>query len=791
MKQLVSVNLTTRTAKDWTPPELTFGESLTLALRFFKNSDGQEIEAPLTITSLKASIGLVDARPTGGKYAIKIGTAPASGSNTTNLLDATVRASDLAAKLNAVDAHSTYGTARVIETAGSWLIFFGDQSQQVPMTVVGNGLWPISYARVHAWQVDGKWVHELRLVQAPVAFTSSHDIVLPPAPEITRIQAGGATETFTWNEIQQLYVPPEFRGAYILKRGYGKTTQLSRDDGTDAILAALQALGANDFKVTLPLSNKPTIEFIGDYAGAEQDLLVVQVMQAPAGDLTFTLALDRAELASMLRRDGTVTLPLEIRIVGTDDGGFSGELVALVLPVTIKSPVIFPELEETPTIDLLRPYSATTYVPYGANNELVGGRYYRAIIGDGEMSEFVIATGLNSEDVFVVGRENHSGGRQLAQGVDFSVTIDGDNQVTVTSLVGPPAANGWIFFTIGAQSTAQWASDLTVTVPQVIAGGGYPALPAFMDDIGARVVRLEALIPSTFAGVASTTAGTGMSIVLPDTAEVLNYRGATAVIDKGALDPTKLPAHAPYLLPAIHDASLDALPVPLPAASGNAGKVYTAGADTLIPGAGGIRSATVASGGLVGCDGRALYPVAAAPGTNSYHPTAFERELYDLPINDKMLPVGSTLLVEWGVLLQLVNANCKARWVLVVDLGTFVSDTSPSPVGLNLAQVQWSSTPIFTQPIDLSSEPMTHSFGIRIKRNADAIALDQARYGRYLGNNDAAPTTANFSLRARLANFDTENVANPRGWLFYAIVGSVTTGTDGKITTTPAKAIIS
>lgn len=520
MKQLVSVNLTTRTATDWTPPELTFGESLTLALRFYKNTEGTPIDANLTINSLKASIGRVDARPAGGNFKIKIGSEPSSGANTTAALGFDIKASDLKAALNAVSAHSTYGDARVIFTDGSWLIFFGDQSQQVPLTVVDNALWPVSYGRINAWQMDGKWVHELRLTQAPVAFTSSHDIVLPPQPVVTRIQAGGANGDDKWNEIQQVYVPAEFRGAYLLKRGYLKTTLLSREDGPDTLQEALQALGAGCFKVTLPLSNKLTIEFVGDYAGAAQDLLVASVEQAPAGDLAFTLALDRAELAAMLRKQDSVTLPLEVRVVGTDEGGFTGELCALTLDVKILRPVIFPEMEEIPTLALLRPYSPKTYVPYGANNELVGQKYYRSTIGDGVQEEFVIATGLNSELVYVFARENISGGRQLVAGTDFSVTIDNDNQVTVTALTGPPAADAWEIVVLSALTVAQWAADLSVTVQQVIAGGGYPALPAYMDATEERLVALEALLPR--AGAAGSTSGEkSLKFEYPDIGEIL------------------------------------------------------------------------------------------------------------------------------------------------------------------------------------------------------------------------------------------------------------------------------
>lgn len=778
MKQLVSINLTTRTAKDWIPPELTFGESLTLALRFFKNSEGAEIDANLAITSLKASIGEVDARPAGGQFAIKIGAAPASGDNTTVAIEHSTSASNLGEKLNALSACVPYGDARVVFTDESWLIFFGDRSQQVPLTVINNSLWPVSYGRIKAWQVDGKWVHELRLTQAPVAFTSSHDIVLPPSPAVTRIRAGGTdgSGTYTWNEIQQLYIPAEFRGSYILKRGYGKTTPLSREDGIDKIQEALQVLGADCWKVTLPLSNKPTIEFIGDYAGLPQDLLVAQVDQAPAGDLAFTLTLDRAELAAMLRRKDTVTLPLEIRVVGTDESGFAGELVALTLDVVIRRPVIFPELEEIPTMDLLRPYSPKTYVPYGASNELVGQKYYRAVIGDGEATEFVIATGLTSETVYVFGRENISGGRQLVGGTDFTVTIDNDNQVTVTSLVGAPAANAWVFVVFSAQTLAQWAADLTVTVPQVIAGGGYPSLPDFMDDIGSRVTDLEAILPSTGPG-ATASQVSGIVIEIPEAKDVLFFRGdVTKLFGKDGVDATLL-GYAPMMLPAIHKASATSYTTgDLPAAA--ADSLWQNNSGSALDFGRGIYGGSVAASGYFGSDGRSLYAVDHSGSTTSYFPTGFDRELWRIFVNDKMLRVNRTLDVQFGLALQLFLATSNAQWMLVVEKGTAPQDTTPSTPAMNLQNIVWDADPILSQRLILTANRQTHSFGARIKRAivalADTLTLDTMLYGVWEGNNSSAPASANFALRARLIQFDTENaLANDaRGWIACEIIGA-------------------
>ena len=776
MKQLVSVNLTTRTATDWTPPELFFGETLTLALRFSKTTQGQDIDAALTVSSLKAAIGLVDARPTGGQFAIKIGSAASDNTNTTAALDFNTSAANMQALLNAVAAHAAYGAARVVFSSDSWLIFFGDQSAEVPLTVVNNGLWPVSFGRINAWQIDGKWVHELRLTQAPVAFTSGLDSTLPPAPAITRIQAGGADSTMTWNEIQQLYVPPEFLGSYILTRGYGKTQQLSNQDGIDVIQQALDAaFGANNFTVTLPLSNKPTIEFVGDFSGLSEDLLVAQVQQAPGPDIAFTLTLDRAELAAMLRSQTAVTLPLEIRVSGTDDSGFSGELVAFSLDITIKAPTIFADIEERPVTDWLRPVSPKTYVPFGGDNILTGQHYYRHLVGDGMATAFAVAHGLASEDVFVVVRENHSGGRQLVDGTDYSATIDSDSQVTVTALTGAPATNAWAVIVVSAQSVAAWASDLTVTVPQVVAGGGYPSLSDFMDDIGSRVTTLEGILPST-GPAATTSQASGITIALPTTQEVLFFRGdATKLFGADGVDPTQL-GRAPMMLPAIHAATPTSYTTgDLPAVA--AGSLWQNNSGATLDFGRGVYGGKVPIGGFFASDGRALFAVDHSGSTTSYFPTGFDRELWRLFINDKMLRVNRTLDVQFGLALQLAAATSNAQWMLVVEKGTAPSETTPATPATNLQNIVWDATPILSQRLILTGLRQTHSFGARIKRTvvsmADTFTLDTLLYGVWEGNNSAAPSSANFALRARLIQFDTENAlaSDARGWIASEIIG--------------------
>jgi hypothetical protein len=359
--------------------------------------------------------------------------------------------------------------------------------------------------------------------------------------------------------------------------------------------------------------------------------------------------------------------------------------------------------------------------------------------------------------------------------------VEDNDEVTVTALDGAPAEDGWIVMVAGAAAVADWAEDLTVTVPQVIEGGGYPSLPDFMNDAGERLEALEAVLPSTGPGV--TVGSTAASVtMLPKISEVLFEEG-DFLDEEGGLDPAKLPARAPYMLPAVHDATLDNLPDPLPTAASNGGKVYqnVSGSAVLIPGGGGLRGKYVADDGFVACDGRALYVASRSGSTNSYYPAAFERELFRMAIDEKQLVVGRTLEIPFAVQVQLARARrnedlfCQAQWVLVMELGTYPADSSPSPVGLNLQNVVWADEPIFAQSILLDPLFRTHAFGVRIQRLAGGISLDQQIFGNWTGNNDAAPESANFVVRARMVNFDTEN-SQPlaRGFVYLGTVAGIT-----------------
>lgn len=765
MKQLVSINLTTRTARDWAPPVLTFGEDLTLSLRTFKNNNGAEVEAPIAINSLTAGLGPIDARPTGGKFAIKVGPGDITSTNTTEVIDFTAELTPdaLAAALNAVEKTADYGEASVVEEDGSWLITFGDQTEEVELAVVKNSLSPISYGLVRAWSVNDSWTHEIRLVQAPGALTSTVESPLPPPPVVTRLQAGGTIAGEEWNEVQQLFVPPEFRGAYRIKRGYLRTVPLSRQNGLADILEALQALGEGCWAVTLPLSNKISIEFIGDYGGQAQDLLAIEVVQSPAGDPTFTLTLDKEELAARLRAAEAVTLPLEIRIVGTEND--TPTRLALALPVTVRRPLVWPVLEGVQTLDLLRPYSPKTYVPFGANNRVTVGRAYEDTVGDGSATTFVIAHNLGTEAVLVSVQENLAPGRMLINGTDYEVAITDDNQVTVTALLDAPAADGWRVVVLSTLAVADWAEDLTVTPEQVVAGGGYPALPTFMDSISERVDTLEGMLG--ISGTAATvTTPAKILIGLPALAEAF-----PPMIERGPA--TARVQELPPLARTIRDASLTNISgEELPDPSTQVGAVYkwNATSEVYAPGYHNGRMITKADAPAVLSDGYEWWLAADANGAavgTTFWPTEMTRVLWELAVTPEMLSPGRTLTVTFTVLLALLAKHPELRGVytLRVRKGTMTSESGMA--GNNVEAIAWdqsggSEELMFSQRISLARAAIPHAFALTVARDAGgSLSATRSAYGKSLSA--TAPQNTQFLLRAELTAFDLENYAEPMG----------------------------
>jgi len=661
------------------------------------------------------------------------------------------------------DAEQDLAQARatVEATDGSLLIQFGSGAGDVTLELVESELEPPCIALTNAWMVAGAWMQELRLTQTPVAFTDGSERRLPSPPTISRIQAGGGDATYSWNEIQQLSMPPEFQGSYQFVRDSVRTALLSRADGTDAIQSALEKFG-NGFTVTNPRANVARIEFVGNFAGVGQPLLVVAVPDAPEGDLTFTLSLDKAPLAAMLRTQSSVDLPLEVELGINDDAVAGGVRVEKFrFDVTIQRGVLYAALASAQGINWLRPVPKD-YIPFVLDQVITGQQFYACPLGNGDAVQFVVDHNLATDNIAgVLLRENASDGRELVNGTDYHVTYQGANSLTVT-LTGTAPASGALALVITAAGPKAAFQAHTHTMDQII------GLNTRFESLEQRVTTLETYIPSTKPGLTTST-GT-MAITIPHRAEVL-FTSAT--------DLTKLPVRGPILLPAVHEAATTALPSPLPAPV--ADTVWSTASRVLVPGTGRILSSHAPARGFVASDGRMLYPAVRAGSTSSYYPTPFERTLCEFAINEKMLRVGRTLDLQLGVKLQLVNADTEAQWVLVIEQGAPVAQTTPGTPGVNLEDIVWAATPILSQRLLVTGLATLHSFGCRVANKSSGITVDRMLYGTWEAAG-TAPDAANFALRARLIEFDTKNnVPDASGWLSYKL-GDVTGEADATAT---------
>jgi hypothetical protein len=361
MQATVYANLTTRRLTTTLGgsaisfPAFVQGDKVRIGLRFAESLEGSPIEVQKMVTHIRASIGFVDARPTTGFFVLRV-----DGQNTASIPhDATAGAVQTALAAIGLD------DAVVGKQDGSWIISTGLQEIALSgHSAAGllSELRPVSFVRVRSTQVAGQYRHEVRLVQAPLASTASFELIVPPAPTVSEVQAGGASSTTLWPEIQALKIQPTFKGTYQLRRGFKKTRELSVDDGPDEIQDALTVLAddGGSFSVSNPATNIAHITFNGSMAGIDQELIEVAVFSAPPGDPTIILDLNTAEIAAALRGAAELKPDLEIEVAIQDenDPTKTYTLTPFRAPISLIRELNWEGLETAANIDWLRP-------PYG------------------------------------------------------------------------------------------------------------------------------------------------------------------------------------------------------------------------------------------------------------------------------------------------------------------------------------------------------------------------------------------------------------------------------------------
>ena len=756
-----------------TLPQLTFGDNVTFAVRLLdRDADGVRL-TDLKLRNLRAAIGPVMQCPVAGRFSLRFGTGTESV-----MLPITATCDALREAIVALPEEATYPLLDVLPGVdkGVWLLRF-DHEGEVPLAVCTNQLFPRAFVRVRVFQTNNRWWHEVRLIVAPYSFVNQFYRVLSPAPSVTRIRAGdpGDNETPAQNEVQKIHVPSTFAGTYYVTFDYRTSRLLGTTDGPDEVASALNAMwsdGATRFVATLPESNEVYVEFVGLLGKFPQNMMAITVNTFRAGDISFDLDLNTADLASALRASASVTVPLEVEldVVGDDenpdDPNIPGKVMTLFsAPLTIVREQIWAELATVPAINWIRPPQPKDYVPYGQNQVITGAQNYIACIGDGTAKNIVLDHNLGTEALHITVRENASGGHRIPDNA-YDVVFTDENSLTLVFATAP-AANALAVTISTAGPRSAFVSGLRVTEAQV---------DGLLDDLrvlGGRVGAIEDLLPSVSPTRAdSSSAGTSIEIEIPDTSEMLPGSFASDFDpDAAAKDSTKLP-RANGLLPAIHDATIENIAVPLPSVSTKAGSVFVnnTGGTIAVPGGLGRRGSHLEAGGYIGSDGRVWYRLSRDGATNSFYPTDFERELFMLHVNDHMLRAGHAFTLDFKLTLQLFKATTRTQYLLVIEAGSAPGQDSPAPVGQNLADVTWLDTPLLTQRIIVTPLKVTGAFGCAVRRDAlGALAADQMSYNNWTGA-DAIPVSANFTLRARLKEFDTENsVVGAKGLLYYAL----------------------
>jgi len=778
MRQLLFANLTTRqlnstlTGGAFSFPSMVAGETFGLSLRFSQVVGGSApVEVFPKIRGIRASLGRIDARPTRGSFAIKHGTGAITSANTTAALPFNSTAAQIKTALNALSAGP--GDFDVTADNDSYLIRrLG--GEQATLTVVRNSLFPTSFGRIFAYQVDGESLHDLRLIQAPLASTSSYQRVLPGAPTVTTVQNGYATEdnSVFYPEIQKLTLPRNFRGTYQFRFDeVYRTALLDITDGAPEIQAALNAMLAQigegrTVTVTNPTTGEALITFDGpEFVGVNQPQLEVVVASAPPGDPTIELDLDTGELYAALRATPSLDdVPMEIELDILDQSATSDDdleapytTVKLTSLVDVRRPVIFSGVETTQNIDWLRKPSPKDYVPFSPSQIITGIQSYTATFGNGTNTTFSFPHNLGTAALHLTVRENGGSNLRIPDNT-YTAAFPSANEAVLT--FGTAVASNALAVTITTAGPVSVFQAHTHTIDQIT------GLQALLENLGQRLDAVEEQLGVTGSGATATTLSSKLS--LPPVADIYpagRFRG-TGENTRTILPP--LPRAIYFGTAALNLGTA----TELPEASTVAGNVYTLpDAQIYMPARSPRRGRLISSADapFVLSDGYEWWPAERkATGSNVFYPVEMNRTLWELAITPEMLAPGRRLRVNWSVLLAMLAERPELRGVytLRVRKGTLTGETNFGTAS-NVEAVTWDQSggveqPLFEQRISLTRSGVVHPFDLEIARStAGVLSAKRSAYGKTVSA--TAPQNTQFILRAELARFDLENYTNSMG----------------------------
>jgi hypothetical protein len=758
-----------------TLPKVVQGDTFSIAVRLTETADNLTTITAPSISYARLAYGPVDVAPTSGSFKVLVNAV------TSTVITYGSTAASVAAVLNSIAAATGWS---VLEDQGSYIV--GRTSNWVAtsgITIVQNELVPDSFVRVTSYSANNTFYQELRPMQSPLAYTSAFALIVPPPPSITRVVTGYSdTTTGVYvNEVQRLFIPPSFGTTFQIYRGTARTALLNKDDGAEEIQAALLAgcvtVGAGEtFLVTNPENYVANIEFAGAMSGATHSLLTVSVPVSPQGDPTFDLDLNTQGMLAALRGDFEVTHPLTCEI-GINYGTAVTPNVQYVTvfqqDLTTQADGAWTGLEAAQRINWLNPPQPVNYIPFTTDQVITGIQSFTAVVtGAGP---WTIAHNLGTEAIHVTVRENISSGRILqtysyALGLgDVQIVSSTSQSVVVTNFTGSIPTAGLAVMISSAGPTSAFLAH-THTIAQVV------SLQDQLNSLGSRLASVEDILPAT--GISSSSSVTQpyeIPVSARQSVMFSNGLGLWATTDS-ILQISSVPSvQAPQLLEALSVTVGTAASVALPTVTTvDIVRAYTSGLNILVPRIGLIPGSRLPTGvAYIGAEtARGLvYQVDNYSSGRTYYPKAYEASLFEIPINDKLFRAGTTAKLQWNLNVQSKAANATAQWYCIVDVGTITTVSTPATQTGNISDITWNSTPILSQQLIVTGEPVKHGMGVEIlATSATQMDANYMSYGIWASATTGKPSSRNFILRGRLANFDViDTQGDARGWMGYAM----------------------
>lgn len=598
-------------------PPITAGEDITIRAKFRQTREGLADEIRPTVVAMRAVLGEVDQRPATGTIKLDVDGVEFSEAIA---YDSTAPEDFEEALATALVALAGITTVTVDYVQGSYFVIFDDDPTiERTIVVTENTLFPTSFLRIRSFIRSGKYIYEFRFVKAPVGFSNTFSLGVGPIPTITVLREGGSIGETFWSEIQKLVVPPSFTGTFRIKRGEVRSDPLGSTSTLDEIQVAMEKLAdaGGVFGVSSPIENNYYLSFDGDMSGIDQELMTVEIFDSPPPENVITFSTKTREMADLMMSYDQKALVLEV-YAQLEDLEVENENkwhCLLRVPINVKEAVDWEELSTAPAIDWLNPPTLLRTRVFSPGQTSNGQIHYNELIGDGAGTSFEITHGLSTPFVDVIILENTTPGDKMVEGTDYTWTRDNDDQVTITWLGTTPTEDQYTVTILGLAQTSFFDAH-THTIADI------DGLQEWIDSAEERFASLLASSAKGIGRELAATDGESARWTLPSLWELYPSRYQPTKTEGGVLSTIDLTEvgengrkifdRGRGMLPAIHDASAEALPVPVPTASDTyAGKLYQnqSGASVVLPAGRGLRSLTIADDEYAACDGFVWYPV--------------------------------------------------------------------------------------------------------------------------------------------------------------------------------------